>query len=35
MKPCLMDTEARVGAHHLSRQLLAFGHDMKLVPGST
>jgi hypothetical protein len=25
--------EACVGAHHLSRQLLALGHDVKLVPG--
>ena len=25
--------EACVGAHHLSRQLLTLGHDVKLVPG--
>jgi transposase len=25
--------EACVGAHHLSRQLLALGHNVKLVPG--
>jgi transposase len=31
MPPCLV--EACVGAHHLSRQLLALGHDVKLVPG--
>jgi transposase len=24
--------EACVGAHHLSRQLLALGHDVKLMP---
>jgi transposase len=33
MPPCLVGMEACVGAHHLSRQLLAFGHDVKLVPG--
>ena len=32
MPPCLIGMEACVGAHHLSRQLLALGHDMKLVP---
>jgi transposase len=26
--------EACVGTHHLSRQLLALGHHVKLVPGS-
>jgi hypothetical protein len=26
-------TEACVGAHHLSRELLALGHDVKLVTG--
>jgi transposase len=31
--PCLVGMEACVGAHHLSRQLLALGHDVKLVPG--
>ena len=25
--PCLVGMEACVGAHHLSRQLLALGHD--------
>ena len=33
MAPCLVGMEACVGAHHLSRQLLALGHDVKLVPG--
>jgi hypothetical protein len=31
--PCLVGMEACVGAYHLSRQLLALGHDVKLVPG--
>lgn len=29
---CLVGMEACVGAHHLSRQLLALGHDVKLIP---
>ena len=33
MAPCLIGMEACVGARHLSRQLLALGHDVKLVPG--
>jgi hypothetical protein len=33
MPRCLVGMEAGVGAHHLSRQLLALGHDVKLVPG--
>ena len=33
MPPCLVGMEACVGAHHLSRQLLALGHEVKLVPG--
>jgi transposase len=33
MPPCLVGMEACVGAHHLSRQLLILGHDVKLVPG--
>jgi Putative transposase of IS4/5 family (DUF4096) len=32
MPPCLVGMEACVGVHHLSRQLLALGHDVKLVP---
>ena len=30
---CLVDMEACVGARHASRQLLALGHDVKLIPG--
>jgi transposase len=33
MPPCLVGMEACVGAHHLSLQLLALGHEVKLVPG--
>jgi transposase len=29
---CLIGMEACVGAHHLSRQLLAIGHEVKLIP---
>ena len=32
MPPCLIDMEACVGAHHLSRKLKAFGHDARLMP---
>jgi transposase len=32
MPSCLVGMEACVGAHHLSRQLLALGHDVKLIP---
>ncbi len=32
MPPCLIGMEACVGAHHLSRKLLALGHDAKLIP---
>src|SRR5829696_5556467 len=32
MPNCLIGMEAYVGAHHLSRQLLALGHDVKLIP---
>jgi transposase len=31
--PCLVGMEACVGAHHLSRELKAFGHDARRVPG--
>ena len=31
MPPCLIGMEACVGAHHLSRQLKALGHDARLV----
>lgn len=30
--PCLIGMEACVGAHHLSRRLLALGHEAKLMP---
>jgi hypothetical protein len=30
--PCLIGMEACVGAHHLSRQLIAPGHDARLMP---
>ena len=30
--PCLIGLEACVGAHHLSRQLKALGHDARLMP---
>jgi transposase len=33
MAPCLVGMEACVGAHYLSRQLLALAHNVKLVPG--
>jgi transposase len=29
--PCLIGVEACVGAHHLSRQLIALGHDARLM----
>ena len=32
MPPCLIGMEACVGAHHLSRQLKALGHDTRLMP---
>jgi transposase len=32
MSPCLVGTEACVGAHHLSRKLKALGHDARLMP---
>jgi transposase len=30
----LVDIEACVGARHASRQLLALGHDVKLIEGN-
>jgi transposase len=30
--PCLIGMEACVGAHHLSRRLMALGHDARLMP---
>ena len=32
MPPCLIGTEACVGAHHLSRKLRGLGHDTRLMP---
>jgi transposase len=32
MPPCLIGMEACVGAHHLSRKLIALGHDARLMP---
>jgi transposase len=30
--PCLIGTEACVGAHHLSRKPVSLGHDARLMP---
>jgi transposase len=32
MPSCLIDMDACVGAHHLSRRLKALGHDARLMP---
>src|SRR5262249_36549391 len=32
MPPCLIGMEPCVGAHHLGRQLKAYGHDARLMP---
>ncbi len=32
MPPCLIGMEACVGAHHLSRELTALGHDARMMP---
>jgi transposase len=32
LPPCLIGMEACVGAHHLSRGLIALGHDARLMP---
>ena len=32
MPPCLIGMEACVGSHHLSRRLMALGHDARLMP---
>jgi transposase len=34
MQRCLIGMEACVGAHHLSRQLKALGHDARLIVNS-
>ncbi len=32
LPPCLIGMEACVGAHHLSRRLVALGHDARIIP---
>ncbi len=32
LSPCLIGMEACVGSHHLSRRLMALGHDARLMP---
>ena len=32
LPPCLVGMEACIGAHHLSRRLLALGHDARIMP---
>ena len=32
LPPCLVGIEACASSHHWSRQLLAFGHTVRLVP---
>jgi len=32
LPPCLIGMEACAGAHHLSRKLIALGHDARLMP---
>jgi transposase len=32
LRSCLIGMEACVGAHHLSRRLMALGHDVRLIP---
>jgi transposase len=32
LPPCLVGMEACVGAHHLSRKLMALGHNAHLMP---
>jgi transposase len=32
LPPCLIGMEACVGSHHLSRRLIALGHDARLMP---
>ena len=32
LPPCLIGMEACVGSHHLSRRLMALGHDARLMP---
>ena len=32
LPPCLIGMEACVGSHHVSRKLIALGHDTRLMP---
>ncbi len=32
LPPCLVGMEACATAHHWARQLIAFGHEVKLIP---
>jgi transposase len=32
LAPCLIGMEACTGSHHLSRRLIALGHDARLMP---
>ena len=32
LQPCLVGVEACAGAHHIGRQLSAFGHNVRLIP---
>ena len=34
LPPCLIGMEACVGAHHLSRRLIALGHDARMMPAA-
>lgn len=34
LAPCLIGIEACASSHHWSRQLLALGHDVRLMPPS-
>lgn len=35
LPPCLVGMEACGSAHHWGRELIALGHDVKLIPGIT
>lgn len=34
LRPCLIGMEACAGAHHWARELVKFGHDVRLIPPS-
>lgn len=34
LPPCLIGMEACIGAHHLSRKLIALGHDARMMPAA-